>query len=462
MNFGMLSLIPVGLTLALVFLSRNVILALLSGLVAGGFILDLGQGTLFSGIDSIASVFQNDWSAKSILFALLTGAFVHVIEASGGVAGFVRLLAEKKGGVRSLMGAEALAYVLGMALFIDGTSSIVISGVSTKPLFDKYKGSREKLAYILDSTSSPVAFLSPITAAGAFLTALLGVQVSNGVISGDPFGFILKAVPFQIYSILSLIIVGITVFGQRQMTFASAPLAQDNRSLEEPKPCGAQPMPIDMLLPLAFLIFSIFGLLYASGGGDILKGDGSTAIFTGIVVTLLATGLFYLARGIVDARGYIDWCLKGVAAYLEIALILTLSFALSDLLNRLGTGLFLASIGQHTEPALVPVMVFVSGALISFMTGTSGGTLSILVPITIPLAAALGVNIPLVLGAAISGAVFGDHCSPISDSTILAAMVAEVEVMDHVRSQMPFALSGGLISALIFMALGAGFAHAPG
>ena len=455
MNFGMLSLVPVILTLALAFLSRSVILALLSGLLSGGFILGLGGESFFSGIECIASVFQSDWSVKAILFALLTGSFVHVIEASGGVDGFVTLLTEKRPVVRSRMGAEALAYFLGMALFIDGTSSIVVSGVSSKPFFDRYNGSRRKLAYILDSTSAPVAFLSPITATGALITALLGVQVSNGVISGEPFGFVLRALPFQLYCILSVLIVGITVFVGKPMPSSREVRKESVAVAKEEAPVLVPPMALNMLLPLAFFVLSIFGLLHASGGGDILKGDGSTAIFTGISLTLMATGLFYVARGIVDTRGYIDWCIKGMGTYLEIALILTLSFALSDLLNRLGTGAFIAGIGQHTEPALVPVMVFLSGALISFMTGTSGGTLSILVPISIPLAAALGVTIPLVLGAAISGAVFGDHCSPISDSTILASMVAEVEVMDHVRTQMPYALAGGFISALMFLVLGA-------
>ena len=454
MNFGVFSLVPVVLTLALAFLSRSVILALLSGLLSGGFILRLGGESLFSGIECIATVFQNDWSVKAILFALLTGAFVHVIEASGGVNGFVTLLTEKRHVVRSRMGAEALAYFLGMSLFIDGISSIVVSGVSSKPFFDRYNGSRGKLAYILDSTSAPVAFLSPITAAGALITALLGVQVSEGVISGEPFGVVLRALPFQLYCILSVLIVGITVFAGKPMPFTREVPKENIAVATVTAPVAVPPMALNMLLPLAFFVLSIFWLLYASGGGDILKGDGSTAIFTGISLTLIATGLFYVVRGVVDARKYIDWCIKGMASYLEIALILTLSFALSGLLNSLGTGAYLASIGQHVEPAFVPVMVFLSGALISFMTGTSGGTLSILVPIMIPLAAALGVTIPLVLGAAISGAVFGDHCSPISDSTILASMVAEVEVMDHVRSQMPYALIGGGISAVMFLALG--------
>lgn len=446
MNHGIVSLVPVALTLSLTFYSRNVILALLAGVCAGGVLLDVAQGTFFSGINSIAAVFASGWAAKAILFVLLTGSLVHVIEQSGGVKGFVRFLTEKRRAVKSVFGAEVLAYLLGMVLFVDTTSSIVIRGVSTKPFFDTYDGPREKLSYIIDSTSAPVAFLSPVTSAGAFLAALIGVQVSSGVISGDPFSFVIKALPFQVYSIISVVIVGVTIFrGKAGTSPGTGPLKPEPHP--ESSHGAIKPKAVNMMLPMGIFITGTFGLM-------VLTGDGSTAIFTGILLTLVATGVLYKAQGITDTQGYINWCIQGMASYLEVALVLTLSFALSDLLNRLGSGAYLAGFGQHVRPALVPAMVFLSGALISFMSGTGGGTLSILVPISIPLAVAMDVNVPLVLGACGSGAVFGDHCSPISDTTILTAKVAEVDVMDHVRHQLPYALTGGIISTLMFLVLG--------
>lgn len=179
MNYGYLSLIPVVLTLFLVFYNRNVFAALFVGIAAGGFIVDYKEGTLFSGIETVANVFTNSWTTKSILFVLLTGAFVRVIEKSGGVSGFVHLLTEKQKIIRSRRGAEFSSFLIGLLLFIDGTTSIVISGVSTRHFFDKYDVSRRKLSYILDSTASPAAWLSPVTAAGAFLTALVGAQISK-------------------------------------------------------------------------------------------------------------------------------------------------------------------------------------------------------------------------------------------------------------------------------------------
>lgn len=435
-------------TLFLAFYTRNVILALLAGVFSGGILIDSNQGIFFAGINSIAAVFASGWATKAILFVLLTGSLVHVIEQSGGVNGFVRLLTEKQRAVKSVLGAEILAYLLGIVLLVDTTSSIVIRGVSIKPFFEKYGGSQEKLSYIIDSTSSSLGFLAPATTAGAFLAALIGVQVSRGVITGDPFSLVFNAVPFQVYSIITVVIVGFVIFRRKAADSAGSGLVEIEAELNPVSFQGStDPKAVNMLLPMGFFVSSIFGLMF-------LTGDGSTAIFTGIILTLVATGALYRVQGIAGTQGYIQWCIQGMAAYLEIALVLTLSFALSDLLNRLGTGAYLAGFGQHVRPAFVPAMVFLSGALISFMSGTGGGTLSILVPISIPLAVATDVNIPLVLGACGSGAVFGDHCSPISDTTLLAAKVAEVGVMDHVRHQLPYALTGGMISTLIFLALG--------
>jgi len=448
MNLGIVSLAPVTLTLLLTFYSRNIILALFAGVFAGGLLLDAAQGTFFAGISGIAAVFENGWCAKAILFVLMTGSLVRVIEQSGGVTGFVRLLTVKQRVVKSALGAEMLAYLLGIVLFVDTTVSIVVRGVAIRPLIDTHNGNRKKLSYIIDSTSASVAFLSPATAAGAFLAALIGVQVSGGVISGDPFTLVLQAVPFQVYSMVSIVIAGVAIVGRKEVASKGACACDDEdashaEGLHGVPASGA----VNMLLPLGLFITGVFGLM-------VLTGDGSTSIFTGILLTLAVTGVFYTVRGVVDTQGYIAWCVQGMASYLEIALVLTLSFALSDLLNQLGTGAYLAGFGHHVHPALVPAMVFVGGALISFMSGTGGGTLSILVPISIPLAAAMDVHVPLVLGACGSGAVFGDHCSPISDTTILAAKVAGVGGMEHVRAQIPFALTGGVISFLLFLALG--------
>lgn len=209
-----------------------------------------------------------------------------------------------------------------------------------------------------------------------------------------------------------------------------------------------------MLIPLIVFVGSIFSILMITGNGNLLKGDGSASIYTGAFITLIMTGIYYSIKGVTSFDSYIKWVMKGMAGYLEITVILTLAFALSSLVGQLGTGAYIASMSGSVSKALIPFIIFIVGMLMSFATGTSGGTVAVLIPIVVPLAAALGVNMPLVLGAIISGAVFGDHCSPISDSTILASMIAEIDVMDHVKTQMPYALTSAFIASIGFLAIG--------
>lgn len=460
MEITWLSIIPVILSIILAFIAKNVFIALLSGIIVSGIILDIKNGTIFTGLNSIYKVFQDDWAAKSILFCLMIGAFVYVIEASGGVHGMVEYLTEKRKVVKTKIGAQLLAYVLGIFLFIDGTSSIVISGVAARPLFDKFDVSREKLAYITDSTSSPIAWLVPFNGAGAFLMAMVGGQVSAGNIEGDPMSIIISAIPFQFYGIFSILMVFAVIYMDYYRKTESKweknntiERQSDNLSTKKRFDNGIVPKAKNMIIPLVLFISSIFGTMYITGGGNILKGDGSAGIYIGAIITLILTGIYYIIQGI-KAETYFKWVIKGMSSYLEVTIILTLAFAFSSLVSQLGTGSFIASISSGVNPAFVPLMIFVVGALMSFATGTSGGTVAVLIPIAIPMAAALGTSIPMTIGAIISGGVFGDHCSPISDSTILSSMIAEISVMDHVKTQMPYALTSAVIAGIGFLAIG--------
>lgn len=460
MEFGWIALIPVVLAIILAFTTKNVFIALLSGIISSGIIIDVQSGQLFSGVNSIYRVFQDEWATKSILFCLMIGAFVYVIEASGGVHGMVILLTERKKMIKSKGGAQLVAYLIGLLMFIDGTSSIVISGVAARPLFDRFNVSRAKLAYITDSTSSPVAWFVPFNAAGAFLMAMVSGQIALGFIEGDPMTLIISSMPYQFYGIVSILIVGMTIFLKKDFgvmeSEVSAKVSEsksnDVDSSYDSK--NIEPNGSNMLIPLIVFVGSIFSLLMITGNGNLLKGDGSASIYIGVFITLIVTGIYYSIKGVTSFENYIKWVMKGMAGYLEITVILTLAFALSSLVGQLGTGAYIASISGSVSKALIPFIIFIVGMLMSFATGTSGGTVAVLIPIAVPLASALGVNMPLVIGAIISGAVFGDHCSPISDSTILASMIAEIDVMDHVKTQMPYALTSAFIAGVGYLAIG--------
>ena len=373
----------------------------------------------------------------------------------------VEYLTEKRKVVKSQIGAQLFAYVLGILLFIDGTSSIVISGVASRPLFDRFNVSRNKLAYITDSTSSPIAWFIPFNAAGAFLMAMVGSQVSAGIIEGDLMTLIISAMPFQLYGIISIIMVAVVIFRDKHrkaegkwFTVDTVEKQKDAYSMQQSLEGGIVPKAKNMIVPLILLVGSIFGIMYITGDGNILKGDGSAGIYIGIIITLVVTGVYYIAQGITKTETYLKWVMKGMGNYLEVTMILTLAFAFSNLVSKLGTGAFIASISSGVNPAFVPLMIFGVGALMSFATGTSGGTVAILIPIAIPMAATLGASIPITIGAIISGGVFGDHCSPVSDSTILSSMIAEVPVMEHVKTQMPYALTSAALAGLGFLIFG--------
>jgi Na+/H+ antiporter NhaC len=460
MEFGYLSLLPVVLVFVMAFVTRKVLVALLAGTIAGVALLSFKEETMAVGIKCLTDVFSNGWSLKSILFCFLIGAFVYVIDASGGVEGLVNFLTEKKRLVTSGFAAQLLTYGIGLLLFIDGVSSIVVAGVSGRPLFDKLNVSRHKLAYIIDSTSSPVAWLFPINAAGAFLMVMVGGQISSNVIKGDSFGYILSAVPFQLYGILSILVVGFGIFSGKEIgdmkTYSFFGNGKENQPVvfKTDLPFGVRPKSKNMLLPLLLLVGLNFVILCISGNGNLFRGDGATSLVLSGSITILLTGIFYWIQRISNFGKYIKWCLHGMSGFLNIVVILVLAFALSNVIKSLETGIYIANLCREVDVALLPLIVFLVGAIISFATGTSGGTVAILIPITIPLAAGLDANISLILGAIISSAVFGDHCSPISDSTILSSMIAEIPVMEHVKTQMPYALLCGLLSAIGFLTLG--------
>jgi len=448
MEFGFLSLLPIVVVLLLAFVCRNVLIALLGGLLTGFMVLSARADGLLLSVGCITDVVTSSWSLKSIIFCLLIGAFVFIIEASGGVGGIVDYLNVQKQIIKSPFAAELLAFTVGILLFLDGISSIVISGVASRAFFDVLDVPRHRLAYIIDSTSSPVAWLIPINGAGAFLVAMLSGQVSAGVLHGDVFVYIIDAVFFQLYSVFSILAVAISIIfrNNKKHYYSVNHISLHQFKTDIPKNKGSKAY--NIVIPLLVLVISNIIYLLISGNGNLSKGDASSSLLFSVLFVLFFSSIFYYLQGIVSIVKYLKWCVKGIISFMQIIFIFALSFALSNLIQQLDTGSYIAGICVEVESAFLPVLVFLVGVLISFSTGTSSGTIAILIPLSMPLAVNLGVDIPIVIGAIISSAVFGDHCSPISDSTILSAMIAEISVMEHVKTQWLLLLPMGIIPML--------------
>jgi len=458
-SYGILSLLPVGIALVLAFWKRNVFIALLAGLFAGAMIIGINVKSYFVGFDAIASVFTSVYAAKTTYFLLLTGAIVFVVEISGGVEGLIVYLTEKKKIVKSKVGSQLISFVAGLLLFVDGTSSIAITALLGKPFFEKYKLPKEKLALISNSTGSPITWLVPFGGAGALLTAIVNGVLPTMGLEESAFNIVVKSVGFQFYSIILLILVGSSIvfqfeFGPMKKLTEEMGKNVDITPFKTDIPEGKEALARNMVFPIVFLIASIFTILFYTGSGNPIMGDGATAVFTGGCLTLLVTCLYYMYQEIVTMEKFIGWCFEGMKNLFPIVVILILAYAFGDIVKQLGTAAYIAGFTQYIPASVILFMILLMSSVISFSSGSSSAAVILLVPIMLPIAQSSGIPIHYVVGAVVSGAVFGDQSSPISDSAILTSTVTNVDVMSHVRTQLSYSgLSLGLAS-ILFIALG--------
>ena len=454
-SYGIYSILPVVVTLIISFYKKNVFLALLGGIATGSLLITTQTNDLFVGFNALTSVFSDSSTTKVTFFIFLTGALTHVTAASGGVEGVVHLMTEKTKTVKSKRAAQLLAQITGLILFVDATSSIVVSSLIGKPFFDKFKIPREKLALIANSTGSPIAWLIPFGGAGALTAAAIN---GTKIMPQDGFTYVLEGVGFQFYSIILLIMILVTIllnleFGAMKRV-SSTYMATNEVTFETELEAGKSPRARNMIVPLATLLSLIFVLLYITGAGNLLRGDGSTAVFISGCLTLVFTGIYYMYQKITTLDQYIQWCFTGMKHLFEIVVILILAFTFSNILTQLQTATYLSTLASNVSASIIPVATLLLAAITAFSTGSSGGTVSILVPLLVPLALNLGVSVPLTIGALISGAVFGDQSSPISDSVILTSTMTDVKIMDHVKTQLPYTLFALVSSAILFFIAG--------
>lgn len=459
MEYGIFSLIPIIVTLVIVFAAKNVFLALLSGILTATVIVGAFTGDFITGVESIAAVFTDTATAMTTFFVLMTGAVMCVVSRSGGVEGLVRYCTEKRKMVKSPVAAQMISFVLGLLLFVDGTSSIAITAMVGKPFFIKYQVPSEKLALISNSTGSAVAWIVPFGSACAVLTTFFRPVAAQPGITEDPFSVVMSSVVFQFYTIALLILVFVSILfrfnlgGMKKARFNPEDSAADyqyDTALTDRSKALAR----NMLVPIIFMVAAIFALLLITGNGSIAAGDGSFAVFAAGLLTLILTGVWYRIRKIVTLQKYTAWCVDGMKNMFELVLILVLAYVFGNLLSTLGTASFLAQYAQMVPKAVILVAGYLMATLIAYGTGTSGGTAAVLVPVLVPIMVPMGLPATYVLGSIISGAVFGDQNSPISDSVILTSSMTGVKIMDHVKTQLPYTLTAWAVAFVGYLILG--------
>lgn len=454
-----LTLLPAVIAIAIVLWKKEVIIALVLSLFgAQTLLLVKAQQPIATAmplgaintLESLATVLTDPGNARLLLFALLVGALMAYMRYSGGVAALVHRLVNI-GLTKTARQSKLLAFFTGIAIFIESNLSVLTAGIVSRGLFDKFRISRAELAYIIDSTSAPICILILLNGWGAYVLGL----ISPYSLQSNPVSILIATIPLNFYAIVTLLIVFYTIWTGRHLSPMRLANQQLNKTDGHDEPEVAPTKARYMLLPLLTMVVSMVGFMLWTGNGELSQGSGSksvlyaTALSCVVAYALLACSRQYNHQQLVNI-GF-----KGMSELLQLVAILLLAIALGHSLKQLGTGTYIASLVAANLPLfLVPAMLFLAGALISFTTGTSWGTFAILVPIGMPLVIELGLPAPLILAAILGGGVFGDHCSPISDTTAVSAVAAGCDLLEHTRTQLPYALIAASISLLGYLAAG--------
>jgi len=452
MEYGILSIAIPLLTIALAIITKDVIVSLMGGIFAGLLVLN-GYNPINAFIalfDGIIALFAESWITKTLLFMLLVGAIIKLLTISGAVNSFVAYLSKKGKKIDSPIGAMLLAYVIGIIIFIESSITSLVAGTVAKPLCDKNGVSREKLAYICDGTSAPICSLIPMNGWGALLLGLIVSAIDSKVISGDGVSLLIASIPYNFYAIFALLIVLSVIFLNFDIGPMKHAVPQAYKVQKVNEAINNDPLP--MLLPLFVMIISVPVGLYLTGKGDIFKGSGSTSVYYAVIVTLFFMYLYYVSSKLISHKKYFKGFYDGMGEMIPVTMILLFALFIGKIIGDLGTAEYLATmLHGNISPVFIPVLVFLVASLTAFSTGTSWGTFSIMMPIGLALGADMGLDIPLIIAAVISGGIFGDHASPISDTTIISSMAAGCDHVEHVRTQLPYALIGGVLAALAFL-----------
>jgi Na+/H+ antiporter NhaC len=460
------SVLPPLLAIALAIWSKQVIPSLFAGIWMGHTLLSEFNplAGLAAGLDGMIKVFTDPGDARVLIFTLLVGSLIATIERTGGVRGFVQYL-EARRWVHNGFRAQVLAWAVGLVIFVESSITLLVAGSVSRPLFDRYRVSREKLAYLIDATSAPVCVMIPLNAWGAFIISLVA---STGV--ENPLQVFIAAVPLNLYAIAAILLAGIVVWKNinlgpmkkaEERTQRGEVLWPDSVPLidvsAEQEIVGETDAPSAwfMGLPIITMVLMMPVSLHVTGDGNIIEGSGSVAVLWSVCCAIFVAWAMTLFKGGSSVGELMQVFMKGAGDLLPIAIILLLALTLGDVANALGTGVYVANVvSGNIAPILLAPLVFLVAAFIAFSVGSSWGTFAIMIPIAVPIAMTLDIPVPLMLGAAISGGIFGDHASPISDTTVLASMASASDHIEHVRTQLPYALVAAGIATAGFLIIG--------
>lgn len=471
MEYGLISVLPPLLTIGLALITRNVYLSLFTGVISSYIIID---GNIIVALNNTLNGFANAFTSTSnviVMGCILTlGALTYMFDRTGGINGFVNLVLKQKGLVKSPKGANIFTFIVGCIVYTSGTLSTLITGSVCRPVNDYLRVPHEKAAYIVHTTSMPVCLLFPLS---GWAAVMMGALTAAGISDDEAMSVLISSIPYNIYAILVLIMVPLIALTRKDFgpMKKAEKRALETGWLDDPKHPNAQRIgSLDeqtegeelkqgkasyILVPLATLIATIIVVLLVTGKGSIVNGSGTQATLWSPFVALVVLGVMVISQKQMKFTEYLDEVFKGAGQMVGIAAMLMMTYAMGTCISTLDTGNYLASLFSSVlSPSLLPVIIFLVGCVMSFATGTSTGTFNIMMLIAIPMALAMDANLILTIGSVWAGALFGDHASPISDTTIMSCSTTGCDIIDHVRSQLPYALTAAGITIVAYLALG--------
>ena len=461
------ALLPPVIAIALALITKEVYSSLLIGIVFGGLLysnFDF-EGTVIHVLsDGVATVLSDRYNVGILIFLVILGAMVSLMNRAGGSAAFGRWASAH---IKTRVGAQLATVALGVLIFIDDYFNCLTVGSVMRPVTDKHNISRAKLAYLIDATAAPICIIAPVSSWAA--------AVSSYVEEGNGLQVFIRAIPFNFYALLTVaMMILLAIF---KLDFG--PMARYERNAEQgdifsglrgyadaasesTNPRGRVP---DLLVPIFVLIVScVIGLIYSGGffsGADFItafsESDASVGLMIGSAGALVFTLIYYFCRRLMSFRELMGCIPEGFKSMVPAILILTFAWSLKAMTDSLGAAEYVAALVKSSASGLrsfLPAVVFLIGCFLSFATGTSWGTFGILIPITLnvfPLSDPIGI---VCVSACMAGAVCGDHCSPISDTTIMASAGAQCDHVTHVSTQLTYAIVAAAVSFVGYIIAG--------
>ncbi len=463
------SLIPPVVAIFLALITKEAFSSLFVGILVGGlFYANFMPVRAWDAVinNGFIGALADSWNAGIFIFLVLLGIIVALVNSSGGAAAFGRWATKN---IKTRVGAMLATFILGVLIFVDDYFNCLTVGSVMTPITDRHKVSRAKLSYIIDATAAPVCMIAPISSWAAAVSSV--AAESGGAYSGIE--LFCRAIPYNFYSLLTLVfVIGIIVmkldYGPMKLAEMNAMVNGDLGALEAPSEETEESKKgilADLLLPIIVLIvFCVLGMIYVGGffsGANLIDAFGDTDASVGLpygaLIALIITVIYLIARKAITFKQAMEAVPKGFIAMVPAILILTFALTLKNMTGLLGADAFVAGAMENAAAGLenfLPAIIFLVACFLAFSTGTSWGTFGILIPIVTAVFPATDILYIIGISACLAGAVCGDHCSPISDTTIMASAGANCNHVSHVSTQLPYTITVAGVSFVSYILAG--------